>query len=106
MASKTNSKKQQQKAGIPAKRRGQQMGFAGNPDQNRQAEADTPALRGRRKNANKMFGDVSAQEVGTSPAAPRTNSPSTTVAPNTIRLGETTGETVFKKSLKHSKKSR
>jgi hypothetical protein len=104
MASKTTNKKQQQKVGIPAKRRGQQMGFAGNPDQNRQVEADTPAVRGRRKNANKMFGDVSAQEVGTSPAAPRTNSPSTTVTPNNIRLGDTTGETVFKKSLKRGTK--
>ena len=103
MASKTSNKKQQQKVGIPTKRRGQQTGFAGHPDQNRQASEETPALRGRRKNANKMFGDVSAQEVGTNPTTPRTNSPSTTIATNT-RLGETTGETVFKQSLKRGKK--
>ena len=53
------SRKDQHKAGIPSKPRGQQTGFAGNPDQNREEKADTPALRGRRKVANKMFADNS-----------------------------------------------
>src|SRR6267142_6436509 len=100
MTTRASSKEQQQKAGIPAKRRGQQMGFAGNPDQNRKAEAATPALRGRRKQTNNMFADRSSQEIGSSPAAPRTNSPSTPGMNTGGRPGETTGETVFKKRLK------
>ena len=56
------TKKDQHKAGTPAKPRGQQTGFAGNPDQNREAKADTPALRGRRQRANKMFSDASRYE--------------------------------------------
>jgi len=71
------AKKDQHKAGIPAKPRGQQTGFAGNPDQNREEMEKTPALRGRRKSANKMFGDASEQHVGSSPVTPSTNSPST-----------------------------
>src|ERR1043166_753514 len=61
--------KDQHKAGIPPKPRGQQTGFAGNPDQNREEMRKTPALRGRRKRANKMFGDASEQHV----AGPRPN---------------------------------
>ena len=45
------SKKDQHKAGISSKPRGQQTGFAGNPDQNREAKKETPALRGRRRHA-------------------------------------------------------
>jgi hypothetical protein len=71
--------KDQHKAGIPPKPRGQQTGFAGNPDQNRQEMDKTPALRGRRKSANKMFGDASEQHVGGNAATPSTNSPSTVV---------------------------
>ncbi len=73
------SKKDQHKAGIPPKPRGQQTGFAGNPDQNREEMNKTPALRGRRKNANKMFGDASEQHVAGNPATPSTNAPSTVV---------------------------
>jgi hypothetical protein len=73
------AKKDQHKAGIPPKPRGQQTGFAGNPDQNRQEMEKTPALRGRRKNANKMFGDASEQHVATDATKPSTNSPSTVV---------------------------
>jgi hypothetical protein len=73
------TKKDQHKAGTPEKPRGQQTGFAGNPDQNRQETEKTPALRGRRKRANKMFGDASEQHVATNPANPSTNSPSTVV---------------------------
>ena len=71
------TKKDQHKAGIPSKPRGQQTGFAGNPDQNREEMEKTPALRGRRKKANKMFGDASEQHVSSNPANPSTNSPST-----------------------------
>ena len=71
------TKKDQHKAGTPEKPRGQQTGFAGNPDQNREAKADTPALRGRRQRANKMFSDASRQHTGTDASKPSTNSPST-----------------------------
>ncbi len=70
------AKKDQHKAGIPPKPRGQQTGFAGNPDQNREEMKKTPALRGRRKSANKMFSDASAQQ-GSDAVTPSTNSPST-----------------------------
>ena len=73
------TKKDQHKAGIPAKPRGQQTGFAGNPDQNREEMAKTPALRGRRKNANKMFADASEQHIAGNPVTPSTNAPSTVV---------------------------
>jgi len=39
----------------------------------------TPALRGRRKNANTMFGDASAQHIAGDAVTPSTNSPSTVV---------------------------
>ena len=71
------AKKDQHKAGIPPKPRGQQTGFAGNPDQNREEINKTPALRGRRKSANKMFGDASEQHIGGNSATPSTNAPST-----------------------------
>ncbi|HJT28542.1 MAG TPA: hypothetical protein VJ784_14105 [Pyrinomonadaceae bacterium] len=70
------AKKDQHKAGIPSKPRGQQTGFAGNPDQNREEMKKTPALRGRRKSDNKMFGDPSSQQGGDA-VTPSTNSPST-----------------------------
>jgi hypothetical protein len=89
----TNRKEQQSKAGIPEKRRGQQTGFAGNQDQNREAMEDTPALRGRRKEANEMFGDESSQHVGGNAARPRSNSPSTPAAmPSDSPLGKSGGE--------------
>lgn len=71
------TKKDQHKAGIPAKPRGQQTGFAGNPDQNREEKEQTPALRGSRKKNNKMFGDASRQQTGSSAVTPSTNRPST-----------------------------
>jgi len=73
---KVGTKKNQHKVGTPAKPRGQQTGFAGNPDQNREAKADTPALRGRRQGANKMFSDASRQHVATDASKGMTNSPS------------------------------
>lgn len=71
------AKKDQHKVGIPSKPRGQQTGFAGNPDQNREEMKATPAVRGRRKKKSKMYGDKSEQHIGSSAAAPSTNSPST-----------------------------
>jgi hypothetical protein len=73
------TKKDQHKTGIPVKPRGQQTGFAGNPDQNREEMAKTPALRGRRKKANKMFADASDQHIAGNPVTPSTNAPSTIV---------------------------
>lgn len=73
------ARKDQRKVGAPLKPRGQQTGFAGNPDQNREEMARTPALRGRRKNANKMFGDTSEQHIAGDAVTPSTNSPSTVV---------------------------
>lgn len=75
------TRKAQHKAGTPAKPRGQQTGFAGNPDQNRQQKAETPALRGIRKKGNKMFGDASEQHTGSDAVTPNTNRPSTVVRP-------------------------
>jgi hypothetical protein len=73
------TRKDQHKVGTPEKPRGQQTGFAGNPDQNREEMEKTPALRGRRKRANKMFADASEQHVASNPATPSTNAPSTVV---------------------------
>ena len=70
------TKKDQHKVGTPRKPRGQQTGFAGNPDQNREEIDETPALRGSRKKTNKMFGDASRQHTG-SAVTPSTNRPST-----------------------------
>ena len=79
------AKKDQHKVGIPPKPRGQQTGFAGNPDQNREEMKKTPALRGRRKSANKMFGDASEQHVGGNASTPSTNAPSTVVNVGTAK---------------------
>jgi len=73
------TKKDQHKAGTPSKPRGQQTGFAGNPDQSREEMEKTPALRGRRKQGNKMFADSSEQHVAANAATPSTNAPSTVV---------------------------
>ena len=69
--------KDQHKAGIPPKPRGQQTGFAGNPDQNREEMDKTPALQGRRRKENKMFADASEQHVAGNSSTPSTNAPST-----------------------------
>src|SRR4051812_37149246 len=92
------TKKDQHKVGIPPKPRGQQTGFAGNPDQNREAMKETPALCGRRKSATKMFADESSQFVGGDAVTPRSNTPSVpAAAPTGTKLGETGGERAFKK---------
>jgi hypothetical protein len=100
-----SSKKEQSKVGRPPKPRGQQTGFAGNPDQNREEKKNTPALRGRRKEATDHFGDESKQQVGSDAATPRTTTPSLPAAmPIDVPLGETGGERAFKQRLKKSKK--
>lgn len=71
------TRKDQHNVGTPEKLRGQQTGFAGHPDQNREEKESTPALRGNRKKTNKMFGDASRQHTGASPVTPSTNRPST-----------------------------
>jgi hypothetical protein len=98
------NKKDQHRVGTPQKPRGQQTGFAGNPDQNREEMKDTPALRGRRKNASRMFADESSQHVGGDSATPRSNTPSVpAVVPTGKKLGETGGEKVFKQRQKKQK---
>jgi hypothetical protein len=92
-----SSKVKQSKVGRSTKLRGQQTGFAGNPDQNREAKKATPALRGRRKAESDMFADESKQHMGSDGATPRSNTPSVpAAAPVNVPLGETGGERAFK----------
>ena len=56
---KMAQKKDQHTVGTPEKPRGQQTGFSGHPDQNREEMDETPAVRGRRPFANKMSADAS-----------------------------------------------
>jgi hypothetical protein len=97
--------KDQHKVGAPAKPRGQQTGFAGNPDQNRQAMKETPALRGRRKSANKFFADKSAQQETGDAVSPRSNQPSTPAMNSAQHKGESGGERVFKRRLARGRKT-
>jgi hypothetical protein len=101
------SRKTQAKAGIPAERRGQQMGDAAktnNPNKRAESEADTPALRGRRKTENQFFADDSAQQAGSDAATPRSNTPSVSAAiPTGQKLGESGGERAFKQSQSSKK---
>ncbi|HLM57014.1 MAG TPA: hypothetical protein VK422_12925 [Pyrinomonadaceae bacterium] len=100
------SKKTQSKAGVPERRRGQQMGDERSaPDKTREAEAATPALRGRRKEASEFFSDDSAQQAGSDGEAARDNTPSVPAAvPTGTKLGESGGEREFKARQKASKK--
>jgi hypothetical protein len=102
------TKKAQSKAGIAASRRGQQMGDArsnNTPAKQEREKSATPALRGRRKDANKFFADDSQQAVGGNAARPRSNQPSTPAAvPTGTRLGESGGEKVFNR--RQAKKSK
>jgi hypothetical protein len=92
-----SSKKEQSKVGRKRKPRGQQTGFVGNPDQNREEMENTPALRGRRKAATKMFADESNQQMGSDAAKPRSNTPSLPAArPTDVKLGESGDERAFK----------
>ena len=100
------SRKTQAKAGIPEKRRGQQMGDErSRPSKTDEAQRETPALRGRRKAANEFFADDSFQSVGTRGEAKRDNSPSVPAAiPTGVKQGESDGEAEFKARQKASTK--
>jgi hypothetical protein len=103
------NRKAQSKAGIPANRRGQQMGDerSNSPVKQEEAEAATPALRGKRKDANAFFADESSQQAGSDAATPRSNTPSLPAAmPVNVKKGESGGERVFKQrqARKGSKK--
>ena len=75
---KVGTRKDQHNVGTPEKPRGQQTGFAGHSDQNREEKEQTPAVRGSiRKKTSKMFGDDSRQQTGSSSVTPSTNRPST-----------------------------
>jgi hypothetical protein len=71
--------KDEHTVGTPEKPRGQQTGFAGNPDQNREEKKETPAIKGNRPRANKMAGEASQQQVSTDAVTPNSNTPSTAV---------------------------
>ena len=91
-------KKDQHNVGTPVRPRGQQTGFAGHHDQNREEMDNTPALTGRRKDANKMFSDQSSQDIATDSTKPSTNSPSLPAMHVKVK-GESGGETEFKRRL-------
>ena len=96
-----SSKKDQHKAGIPAKPRGQQTGGPGNPDKSRVAkEEETPALHGRRKTANKLAADKSSQHTASDPSKPKSNTPSIPGQIGGGHVGESGGETGFKRRQK------
>jgi hypothetical protein len=101
------SRKTQAKAGIPARRRGQQMGDErSKPSKTHEARAETPALSGRRKAASKFFADESSQRTGTRGESPRDNSPSVPAAvPVGVRQGESGGEAEFKARQKAARKT-
>ena len=93
-----SDKKAGRKPGVPEKRRGQQMGDERSPlSKMSEAKKSTPALRGRRKKANKMFADESSQHIGADAATPNSNSPSVPAFHSTDEpLGQSGGEKVFK----------
>lgn len=98
------TKKGQQKVGRPEKPRGQEMGRGQDKDQNREAKADTPALRGRRKQESEFFADESSQHTGANAARPRSNQPSVPAAlPAQKPLGQSGGEKEFKQRQKKAK---
>ena len=102
------SKKAQNKAGVPAVRRGQQMGDErSQPDKSAEAKRETPAQRGRRNAASKFYADKSSQSVGSDGEAPRDNTPSVPGAiPTGKKLGESGGERAFKRRQTGASKKR
>jgi hypothetical protein len=100
------SRKTQAKAGVPEKRRGQQMGDErSQPSKVDEAQQETPALRGRRKAASKFYGDDSFQSTGTRGETPRDNTPSVPAAiPTGGKIGESGGESEFKARQKGATK--
>jgi hypothetical protein len=102
------SKKPQSKAGVPARRRGQQMGDErSQPDKTLESKVQTPALRGRREEANQFFGDESFQQAGARPETTRDNTPSVPAAiPTEAKQGESGGEREFKDRQKSAAKKK
>ena len=105
MTTKRSSRKQQQKVGIPADRRGQQTGTTGQTDHHSERGAETLASRGRLKEANKMFADKSSQQIGSDSTISRTTSPSMAAMTSGGHAGETTGEIIFKQRLRRRQTS-
>jgi len=101
------SKKAQSKAGVPARRRGQQMGDERSGKiEALEAKKRTPALSGRRKAASKFYADKSSQ-AGGSGESPRDVSPSVPAAiPTNRKVGESGGERSFNKSQKATGKGK
>ncbi|HEX8338501.1 MAG TPA: hypothetical protein VF621_17415 [Pyrinomonadaceae bacterium] len=101
------SRKTQAKAGVPERRRGQQMGDErSQPSKIDEAQQETPALRGRRKAASKFYGDDSYQTTGTRGETPRDNTPSVPAAiPTDMKIGESGGESEFKARQKSATKT-
>jgi hypothetical protein len=92
------SKKAQSKAGIPARRRGQQMGDErSQTEKTTEVKKQTPVLRGRLKSASKFFADDSSQTIASGgDGSPSDNSPSVSAAvPTSEKLGESGGEKSF-----------
>ncbi|HEX8181453.1 MAG TPA: hypothetical protein VF525_18065 [Pyrinomonadaceae bacterium] len=103
------TKKAQRKAGIPTNRRGQQMGDekTNSPNKLSEAKQNTPALRGRRKDANEFFADDTQQAAGSNAARPRSNTPSTPAAvPTNVKKGESGGERAAKQQQPRTRKAR
>ena len=101
------SKKTQAKAGVPARRRGQQTGDERSAKDKTLAaqQQQAPAARGRRKTASKFYADDSSQTAGTRPETIRDNSPSVPAAiPTGRKLGESGGERQFKERQKAARK--
>ena len=101
------SRKTQAKAGVPEKRRGQQMGDErSKPSKLVVALVVSLALCGWRKAANKFFADESFQTTGTRGETLRDNSPSVAAAiPTNVKQGESDGEAEFKARQKPSTKA-
>ena len=104
-----SSKEDQSKAGIPERRRAQQTGEGDVPtermaDKDLEEMEDTPAMRGDRPEANKMFADDSSQHIGADAVTPKGASPSTPAAiPGGQPLGQSGGERAFKQRMKKQK---
>ena len=97
-------RKDQHNVGTPAKLRGQQTGFAGHPDQNREEMDETPSIRGNRVVGNKLAADSSAQHISSDSVTPSSNTPSTP-AMNTAPKNSGGGEGVFKRKLARKRRA-
>jgi hypothetical protein len=103
-----SSKKAQAKAGVPERRRGQEMGDERSAkEKTLGTKGRTPAARGRRKAASKFYADDSSQATGGRGEAIRDNSPSVPAAvPTNEKLGESGGEKEFKARQKGAGRKR